>query len=410
MMSMALVPAFVAVVLCVEAQRVQQAADDSLERRSALNAELTRLGASPGGTWDGKLEVREAADEATEKQLAEKLEAYGAQVQALEAVCAEAQAGQGKDPALRRAASECSRELTVAQRVGPQAKRIFTAWAELRAKSEQQASRFAEPAGKKLAEKVLELPSASTRCDLLRAGAPCWVTNAHRLFELAHPSRFLFLRRETALWYQGGGAERTLRRGEAVLVTKLDRAGGEEVANLVAVDGTQAYVSVDALSPMPISKAPPIALKAKDLDVWTDGHEWLGGPSAFVADDEGFYLEEKPRWLEHLSPPEPRTQQLFDAREKVLECYRKRIEKVDPTGDLRRRFNYVTYDTRTGEVKKMERAAVKLDRDACAACACKKFNALKAKLAVEALTPLQQRRYDELAPAITRVNGLKFEP
>lgn len=407
-----------------EADALTVAAKASFEGRKTFgdrfykwNCQLpngTERGCGAGGHWDSKFENVFAPPVSVEESLKQELAGYDKTVTQLQQAFDAAKAATAKSPndkSLKDTVLQNQGELDIALRVHPRAIEIFASWAKVRDDWQKLVDSYAVPVGASLREKSMS-PPQRYRGSHEKPGMPGtwgWMVDAQELFEKADASRFVFLRKEANRM----GPQYTFRpihRGEAVLVSGMFDYDGPQVA-VFSVDGVIAWVSADELSAVPLAGAKVMPLKAAELDLFgDDDHNWLAGPSSLEADTTGFYLEEKPAWLQWVDPPEPRTQSFIDAREKIVGCYNAALEKVDPTGDLRRNYNFVTYNVRTGETKKMESAAAKLDRDACAKCGCKKFNELKRKLATDGVTNQQKALFAKFKPAIERVNGLKFDP
>lgn len=230
-----------------------------------------------------------------------------------------------------------------------------------------------------------------------------------RLFADAHPSRFVFLRKNVSGAPENSGESeatfsRTLKKGEAVLA--LQATCSENEVRILSIDGNDGIVKVSDLAVAPLPGTKPVALTADDLEVVDAKGKVIAGPNWLVADTTGFWLDEPAGWLELLEPPEPRSQRFSDAKEKVLGCYTAQMDKLDPSGKLRARYDVVTYGR--GGVVSVESAESNFDRKACAACNCKAFNELKRKLVKEAMAPAQKKRFETYQPMLEKLKKADF--
>lgn len=230
------------------------------------------------------------------------------------------------------------------------------------------------------------------------------------LFAAAHPSRFVFLRRDMAKGRPINPDQnewslfRMLHKGEAMLLL----GGTSSRSIVVSIDGIHSYVKVEDLAGAPIPGTKPGSLTAAELNLFDDSGHIVAGPRSMAVETNGFSMEETPRFLEWLDPPEPRQQQFFDARSKVVDCYTKKLKEMDPTGQLRRHFDVIRTNRRTGEVVTLETAEAALDRKACAVCGCKAFNGTKAKFAKQAVVPRQLKAFEAYKAVLDRLNSTDF--
>lgn len=262
-----------------------------------------------------------------------------------------------------------------------------------------------QPVSGNVKQRAIPLPSRYVRT----------VGNSHStdtlaLFANTHPSHFVFLRKpiSEAPRYAPDESQvtlaRTLKKGEAVLVFPSNY---ERHISFTSIDGLGGFVKIDDLAVAPLPGTKPVALTAADLNVLDAQGKVLAGPTWLLADATGFSLDEPNGWLDLLDPAEPRQQQFYDAKEKVLGCYQKQMSKLDPNGRLSRYYDVVTYG-RAGIVK-VESAAVNFDRKACAACGCKAFNDKKRKLIEAAIKPAQKQRFEtSFKPIVDKLSTTDF--
>ncbi len=231
------------------------------------------------------------------------------------------------------------------------------------------------------------------------------------LFSQAHPSRFVFLRRDVSeapranLNESAAPFTRMLRKGEAVLATREGSAVGRSVS-IVSIDGNRGVVALEDLSVAPLPGLAPVRLTATDLTVADSNGKIIAGPQWTYPDATGFFLDEPLAWLDLLNPPEPETSRILDARQKTLACYQKQMERLDPNGKLRRHYDVVTYG-RSG-VEKVESAAVNFDRKACSVCGCKTFNNRKVAVMKKAIAPSQQQLFTTYDSVLKQLKGTDF--
>ena len=233
------------------------------------------------------------------------------------------------------------------------------------------------------------------------------------LFSTAHPSRFVFLRKNLAelprdsLNDVPNRTSRTLKKGEAVLSLRRGTIGAREV-EILSIDGIRGLVSLEDLAQTPLPGTHPGVLTAADLNVLDDKGNAVGGPTWLEPDSTGFSLDEPNGWLDLLDPQEPRTTNFLEARDRTLKCYQAQRARLDPNGTLSKYFDIVTFG-RNGNIKKVESAAVKFDRTACAACGCKKFNDLKSSYIKAAIAPAQKKAFERYQPVVEQLSQVDFE-
>lgn len=233
------------------------------------------------------------------------------------------------------------------------------------------------------------------------------------LFSTAHPSRFVFLRKNVTelprdtLRDRPNRTSRMLKKGEAVLSVRRATLGAREV-EILSVDGIRGLVSLEDLAQTPLPGSRPAVLTAADLNVLDERGNAIAGPTWLEPDSTGFSLDEPNAWLDLLDPQEPRATHFLEARERTLKCYREQRAKLDPRGALSKYFDIVTWG-RNGDLKKVESVAAKFDRTACAACGCKKFNDLKASFIKAAIGPAQKKAFVRYQPVIEQLSKTDFE-
>ena len=270
-------------------------------------------------------------------------------------------------------------------------------------------SLFRQPISGTARERAIDLPpSYVTFEDNVRRQGERKVDTL-RLFTDVHPSHFVFLRGNVAGAPRNSGESvvwfwRTLKKGEAVLPLR-SRATDDEVT-ILSIDGHEGVVRTSSLALAPLAGTRAGALVADDLTVRDEKGTIILGPTWLGADATGFFLDESTAWLGLLDPPEPRSQRFYDAKEKVLGCYTQQMARLDPSGKLRKDYDVVSYG-RAG-VSRVESAESNFDRQACRACGCKTFNALKQKLMTTAMTPAQKKLFGAYAPVLEKLNSTDF--
>lgn len=307
---------------------------------------------------------------------------------------------------------DCPRETQELGRVSYRFREFETDWRKQQDALEEEAEKaaaFRRPVSGSPRQRAIPLPPAYVTYNQNVHPRFARTIDTVRLFADAHPSHFVFLRKDAAAPENSGEGDqafsRKLKKGEAVLPLQ-DRSAGDDEVSIISIDGNEGLVKVSALALAPIAGTKPVALVAGDLNVRDDKGTLIAGPSWLAPDSTGFFLDEAAGWLDLLDPPEPRSQRFYDAKEKVLACYKKQMERLDPSGNLRENYDVVTYG-RAG-VNRVESAESNFDRKACAACNCKAFNALKAKLVKEAMTPAQKKLFERYAPVLEQLRTTDF--
>lgn len=223
------------------------------------------------------------------------------------------------------------------------------------------------------------------------------------LFNLAHPSRFVFAAVDIdAARSRYGQQTRTVKRGEVLLV---DRTNGDLVA-AYTIDYQFIEVNSDDLSLDAPATAGLFPFGAADLPITITKPN---GETELISNqpvtDSGMSYGKLPAFFSMMKADDPRKEKAVAAREATVACYDAEMTKVDPQ-NKRGKFLQETYDPRTGKTQKIESMAAALDRKVCAKCKCKASNEREAKLLRELLQPLQVPRFESMKPAIDRVTTL----
>ena len=309
--------------------------------------------------------------------------------------------------------NECERGVEEEGRVASRFRSFEQGWRREQAKRDELAAResgFKQAVSGSPRQRAISLPPSYVRFSEPKPGGADRIIDTVRLFTDAHPSHFVFLRKDLAEAPRNSGEShrrfsRTLKKGEAVLTLRDTGVSGDDVT-ILSIDGNEGVVRSGELALAPLPGSKPMVLKAEDLNVRDEKGNVIAGPTWLTPDATGFFLDESAGWLDLLVPPEPRTQRFFDAKEKVLGCYDKQMRKLDPSGELRRHYDVVTWGR--GGVQKVESAASNFDRKACAACNCKAFNEMKRKLMKDAIAPAQKEAFKAYEPVLEQLKQTDF--
>lgn len=208
-------------------------------------------------------------------------------------------------------------------------------------------------------------------------------------FQIAEPSRFVFVRRELR---DPDFLTRPIPRGEAVLIVATSSGG----LSIATVDGQVLEVKDLDLSTTPLPKAAAVPIKAEWLTV-SVGDAWASYKDIETVYTAGAALYGPPKFL-RLAPNDPRVDAFLQLREKTVACYDAAMAKLDPDGQ-RGKWDVVQGD-------RVESLNARYDRQVCSRCDCKGFNAKQRALAKALLAPLQKAELEKLQPVLTRVRGL----
>ncbi len=221
--------------------------------------------------------------------------------------------------------------------------------------------------------------------------------SARVLYQVAHPSRFVFLARDEST------PKRKVKRGEAMLVYQVDNV--HDTVALLTVDDQRLEVSPEAVSKTPIARAPLLNLKAADLDVYGQYRDGSSGLICSSADEA--VADEPPGDLYLLKVMDPASAEyvkLSGALDKFWGCFDREMKKLDPDNRARN-YDQETYNVRTGQTVKIEKYAAVLERRVCKTCGCLQMQKTRRELARAVCGPLRDAELARFQAVADRLKG-----